>query len=264
MNSEALANRILTLITDWNQHDYYNGVLKGQLVSVCPSLKIVEITNQIPSFNLNNAAFILKHSYRHFPKGTIHLVMVNNENCKSQRMLAFSHDDHYFIVADNGLIGLLFEEKPNAVYEFPFETKASFSSLESCVKAIGSIVNNGELADHLQPITNFDQKIPLHATIEKSAITGSVIYIDSYFNAITNVTEELFEKVRQGRTFEIFVQSQHNRVDKISKTYNEIDVGDLLVLFNSEGLLEVAINNGFAAQLLSLSVGSSIRIKFLE
>lgn len=264
MNSEASANRILTLITDWNQHDYYNGTLKGQLASACPSLNVVEITNQIPAFNLNNAAFILKHSYRHFPKGTVHLVMVNNENCKSQRMLAFNHDDHYFIVADNGLIGLLFEESPSAVFEFPFDTKSSFSSMGSCVKAIDQIINNGGLTNHSEPITNFDKKIPLHATIEKSAITGSVIYIDSYFNAITNVTEELFEKVRQGRKFEIFVQSQHNRVDKISNTYNEIDVGELLVLFNSEGLLEVAINNGYAARLLNLSVGSSVRIKFLE
>lgn len=264
MNSEVTASNILTLITDWNQHDYYNGVLKGQLVSVCPNLKVVEITNQIPTFNLNNAAFVLKHSYRHFPKGTVHLVMVNNESCKSQRMLAFIHDDHYFIVADNGLIGLLFEESPNAVFEFPFGSKSSFSSLDSCVKAINLIVNNGGFDNHSQPITNFDQRIPLHATIEKSAITGSIIYIDSYFNAITNVTEELFEKVRQGRKFEIFVQSQHNRVDRISKTYNEIDVGELLVLFNSEGLLEIAINNGYAAQLLNLSVGSSIRIKFLD
>jgi len=264
MNSEATASKILTLITDWNQHDYYNGVLKGQLASVCPNLNIIEITNQIPPFNLNNAAFILRHSFNHFPKGSLHLVLVNSENSKTQRMLAFSHNEHHFIMADNGMIGLLFKEVPETVYAFPFESPTSFSSLGSSVKAIDAIINNGGIASAGQIVTDFDQRIPLRATIENSAITGSVIYIDSYFNAITNVSQELFERVRQGRKFEIFVQSQHNRVNKISKTYNEIDVGDLLVLFNSEGLLEVAINNGFAAQLLNLSVGSSIRIKFLE
>jgi S-adenosylmethionine hydrolase len=83
-------------------------------------------------------------------------------------------------------------------------------------------------------------------------------------NAITNVSKELFDKVGQGRKFEIFVQSQHNKVEKIAKSYNDVDPGDLLALFNSAGLLEIAINNGYAAQLLNLNNGSSVRIKFYE
>lgn len=264
MSDESTTSGILTLTTDWNQHDYYNGVLRGRLISTCPDLKIIELTNQVPAFNLNNAAFILRHSYNHFPKGTIHLVMVNSENCKTQRMLAFSHNEHYFVVADNGIPGLIFKDVPNEVYAFPFESTNSFSSLGSSVKAIESILSGVDLSSVAQIVSDFDKRIQLRATIENSAITGSVIYIDSYLNAITNVSHDLFERVGQGRRFEIFVQSQHNRVDKICKTYNEIDVGELLVLFNSEGLLEVAINNGFAAQLLNLNIGSSIRIKFYD
>lgn len=262
MSNVTLLSGILTLTTDWNQHDYYNGVLRGRLISRCPDLNIVELTNQIPAFNLNNAAFVLRHSYTHFPKGTIHLVLVNSENCITQRMLAFSHNEHHFVVADNGIIGLIFKDIPEMVYAFPFEIQSSFSSLESSVKAIESILNG--LNNNGTAIKDFDQRIPLRATIENAAITGSVIYIDSYNNAITNVSSELFERVGQGRKFEIFVQSQHNKVEEIVKTYNEVDSGELLALFNSEGLLEIAINNGYASQLLSLNVGSSVRIKFYE
>lgn len=264
MNSEVTASKILTLITDWNQHDYYNGVLKGRLVSTCPDLKIVEITNQIPSFNLNHAAFVLRHSYKHFPYGTIHLVLVNSENSQSQRMLTFSYNNHFFIVPDNGLIGLIFKDPPQDVFEFPFETSESFSSLDSSINAVECIYNDKNLADVAKSVSNFDQRIPLRATIENSAITGSVIYIDSYMNAITNVSKDLFERVGQGRKFEIFVQSQHNRIDRISKTYNEVDAGELVALFNSAGLLEIAINNGHATELLNLTNNSSVRIKFIE
>ena len=264
MSSDISFSGIVTLTTDWNLHDYYNGVLRGRLISSCPDVKLVELTNQIPLFNLNNAAFILRHSFNHFPKGTIHLVMVNSESSKSHRMLAFKHNDHFFIVADNGIIGLLFKEIPESVFAFPFETEGSFASLNSSIKAIEFIATNNGLNGYSHSINDFDKRIQLRATIEKDAITGSVIYVDSYYNAITNVSQELFERVGQGRRFEIFVQSQHNRVDKISKTYNEIDVGELVALFNSEGLLEIAVNNGFAAQLLNLNVNSSVRIKFYD
>lgn len=264
MNNEGASSQILTLTTDWNQHDYYNGVFKGKLVTACPHLIVVEITNQIPIFNLNHAAFVLRHSYKHFPKGTIHLVLVNSDNCQSQRMIAFNHDEHYFITPDNGLIGLMLKEPPQSVFSFPFNAKGSFASIEPSIKAITCIYERRDFATIAETVNNFDQRIPLRATIENSAITGNIIYIDSYMNAITNVSKSLFERIGKGRRFELFVQSQHNKVERISNTYNEVDSGELIALFNSTDLLEIAINNGHAAQLLNLTNGSSIRIKFYE
>lgn len=264
MSSEGKTNRILTLTTDWNQNDFYTGVLKGKLISACPDLNIIEITNQVPIFNLNHAGFVLRHSYHHFPKGTIHLVMVNSENGRLERVISFVYNDHFFILPDNGLIGLMFKEPPQSVFAFPFEAQGSFASLDSSLKAIKSLHNGNDLESVAESVTNFEQRIPLRATIENNAITGNIIYIDSYFNAITNVSKGLFDRVRQNRRFEIFVQSQHNKVSSISTSYNNVDSGELVALFNSAGLLEIAINNGYAAQLLNLSNGSSVRIKFYE
>lgn len=264
MNSEGTTSRILTLTTDWNKHDYYNGVLKGKLVTVCPELTVIEISNQIAPFSLNHAAFVLRHSYKHFPKDTIHLVLVNSENSQSQRMLTFTHNEHNFVLPDNGLIGLIFKESPQNVFAFPFKSQSSFSSLDSSIEAIDCICKGKNFADIAEATTDFDQRIPLRPTIENSTITGSIIYVDSYMNAISNISKDLFERVSQGRKFEIFVQSQHNRVDRIAKTYNEVDAGELVALFNSAGLLEIAINNGHATELLNLTNNSSIRIKFYE
>ena len=98
--------------------------------------------------------------------------------------------------------------------------------------------------------------------MEDKSITGSIIYIDSFMNAISNITRELFERVRKGREFEIYVQSKHYKITSINNFYHESTVGELLAIFNSAGLLEIAINNGSAARLLNLEINSTIRVEF--
>jgi hypothetical protein len=93
-------------------------------------------------------------------------------------------------------------------------------------------------------------------------IIGKVVYIDSFSNAITNITKDLFYRVADNRKFQIFVQSNANKINKISKTYNESPEGELLALFNSLNLLEIAMNGGNAAEILSLNTNSTIRIRF--
>jgi S-adenosyl-L-methionine hydrolase (adenosine-forming) len=74
----------------------------------------------------------------------------------------------------------------------------------------------------------------------------------------------LYERIGKGRQFDIALQSNHYRLNRINKTYGETSVGELLVLFNSLDLLEVAINKGNAAELLNLNNSSTIRIKFFD
>jgi S-adenosylmethionine hydrolase len=108
------------------------------------------------------------------------------------------------------------------------------------------------------------KQVPMLPTIDESVINGSVIYIDSYKNAFTNINRELFDQIGKGRPFDIFVQSNHNRINRLNKRYGESSLGEMLALFNSIGLLEIAINGGNAADLLNLSINSSVRIKFKE
>ncbi|MDP4189503.1 MAG: SAM-dependent chlorinase/fluorinase, partial [Bacteroidota bacterium] len=74
---------IITLTTDWSQNDYYLGALKGKIYSLCSGAVVVDITHQIPSFDLSQAAFILKNSFPFFPKKTVHLIGVNSEAAES-------------------------------------------------------------------------------------------------------------------------------------------------------------------------------------
>jgi S-adenosylmethionine hydrolase len=111
-------------------------------------------------------------------------------------------------------------------------------------------------------VQSYNMQTPLRATIEDHRIIGSVIYIDSYRNAITNISLELFKRIGNGRAFKIYIQSKHYVVDRINTRYNETEPGDLLAIFNSSDLLEIAIRNGNAAGLLKLTTNSTIRVEF--
>ena len=254
---------LITLTTDWGQYDYYMGMLKGSILSNFPDTQIVDLSHSIPNFNINNAAFVVRNSFKTFPLGTIHLILVNTEGNDSSRLITCQYEGHYFVTPDNGILGLLFANLPDDIYAVPFEKNGAFSSLNAFVKAIELILVPNEEEITSARITDYNKKVSLKATIDESIITGSIIYIDSYRNAITNISKSLFDRVGQNRKYNIFVQSNHNKIATISTSYNQVAPGELLAIFNSANLLEIAIRNGNASELLSLNINGNVRVNFL-
>ena len=254
---------IITIITDWHSGDFYLGAVKGKILSLLPEVNVVDISHQLPAFAYIRTAFILENSYKSFPKGTVHLVGVNSEASLKNPHIVVMYDGQYFIGADNGIFGLLFGEK---VYKAVNITKneTTFPELEVFADAAVYLARGGNFENLGTAYQNLYHPAPMLPTMDNSVINGSVIYIDSYSNVITNINKEIFEKVGKGRRFEILVQSNHNRITRINKTYNETSNGELLALFNSGGLLEVSINKGNAADLLNLGMNSVVRIKFFD
>jgi S-adenosylmethionine hydrolase len=256
---------IVTLTTDWNKDDYYVGALKGKILSLCPQIRIVDLSHQVPPFNISHAAFILRNSYHNFPPGTMHIIGVNTEGGTDMPFLLLEYKKHYFIGTDNGIFGLMFSEKPDRIIALnaPRELN-SFTSFNVFADTVCKLAS-GEKPESLgRPVKEYAQRIPIRAAIDKNVLTGSVIYIDSFRNAITNISRDLFERVGEDREFEIFVQSNHYVIRKINRHYHETPPGEILALFNSVGLMEIAINKGNAADLLGLSTSSSVRVKFAE
>jgi S-adenosylmethionine hydrolase len=257
--------RIVTLISDWNSADYYVGAVKGRILSHCPETLVVDINHQIVSHNINQAAFVLKNSYKNFPPGTIHIIAVQSESAKDRPFVIVKYDGHYFIGVDNGLFFLIMESEPDeiiAIHENGHP--GSFPELEIFAKAAIDIIleKNPEEIGHKQE--KVLRQLPVLPAFEDNVIAGKVIYIDSYQNVITNIDKETFEKVGMERPFTIYVQSKGNRISRINKSYNETSEGDLLAIFNSVGYLEIAIRNGKVAELFNLSTSSAVRIVFDE
>lgn len=263
---------VITLTTEWKTNDYYLGVVKGAILSRVKDVSIVEISNQVSKFNTAQAAFKLKNSYEFFPKGTVHLVAVKSEGREENPYIAFEAEGQYFVGTDNGTFGLIFEEKPGLIVEIAMEENqadpdicnSTFPEFSVLAKAASFLANGGDVKMLGFEKDKLYRTIPMLPTIEESVIVGSVLYIDSYNNAITNISLELFEQVGEGRAFDIFVQNNFYKINRINKSYGETSDGELLAIFNSINLLEIAINNGNAAELLHLDTKSNIRIKFYD
>ncbi len=255
---------LITLTSDWNSSDFYVGAVKGLILRNCQDLTIIDISHSISSFNTAQAAFVLRNAYPNFPEGTIHIILVNTESSSTKPSLVVRADGHFFIGTDNGIFSLILGEKQVKIVRIKEEEQKSYSAIELFSTVACKLAKGVEMDELGEIIDSYNQRVPLRPTIENLTLTGSVIYIDSFQNAITNITQDLFNRVRQNRKFEIFIQSKHYKVTEISNFYHDVPVGELLALFNSVGLLEVAINNGNVARLLNLEVNSTIRVEFKD
>jgi S-adenosylmethionine hydrolase len=107
--------QIITLTSDWNKNDFYLASIKGRILSLCPDVTIVDVSHQIQTFNILQAAFVLKNSFRNFPDGTIHIIAVNSMADKDKALVLVKALKHYFISCDNGIFGLLLDEPPEKI-----------------------------------------------------------------------------------------------------------------------------------------------------
>ena len=255
---------IVTLTTDWGSGDYYLGRLKGRILSSATDVVFADITHHVQPFNTLQAAYILRNTYACYPKGSIHVVGVNSEPSPSNPITAMWAEDHFFIGPNDGMFSIVLDDEPDGIVLLNSEEKRSgFRALEIIAAAIKCICNR-------QPLTSIGIETTLKrehigkAAYNEDSISGLVNYIDSFGNAITNITKELFFRVGQGRRFEILVQSNFNKIEEISNHYDDVRSGRMLAIFNSFDLLELAINKGNMAQLESLENKSSIRVKFYD
>jgi S-adenosylmethionine hydrolase len=258
---------IITLTSDWKSDDYYTAAVKGCILSHCGNAIIVDVNLRVSLFNMAQAAFVLKNSFQHFPKGTIHLVDVNSELTGQSSYIAIKYDGHFFVGTDNGGFGLIFSgpiETVVKIEKFTNEDYQTFPALHVFAPAVAFLANGHKIGELGSELKDINRQTPILPTIGDNFIAGSVAYIDSYQNIITNISRELFDQVGKGRRFEILVQSNHYKITKINRTYNETSSGELLAVFNSTGLMEIAINKGNIAELLNLSINSNIRVKFFE
>ncbi len=258
---------VITLTSDWNAMDFYAAAIRGRIHKLTSAANVVDITHSIKPFNTTHAAFVLRNSWPAFPEGTIHLILVNTEAGKDSPFLGVRAHGQYFIGTDNGVFSLILGGEMDVAVKLPDpgpEEPGSFAGLAVFAPAAAFLANGGKLEDLGERVDSYSQRVPLRPTLEGNTITGRIIYIDSYQNAITNISKDLFDRISQDRKFELFVQSKHYKITQLNARYNEVQAGDLLALFNSVGLLEIAINNGNAARLLNLDNKSTVRIEFLD
>jgi S-adenosylmethionine hydrolase len=247
----------ITLLSDFGLQDASVASVKGIIMQQSPTAKVVDITHMVEPRNLQQAAYLLAASYRHFPAGTCHILLCDIFYEKAPLLLLHQRDGQFFLAPDNGVLSLAFGDNPGNVWRcFELQAEESFSDWVRKTVNIAMRLSNSS-AQALGFEASEMKNAPVHclAKIEDNAIEGQVIHIDRYRNVVVNITQQEFDTVGKGRPFRIEFMREE-AITELGGHYRNVRHGDKLCRFNSIGYLEIAVNRGPAAELFSMKMKS--------
>lgn len=272
---------IITLTTDFGHKDYFVGALKGKILSELKEATLIDISHSIDLFNTLEASYCIEAAYSSFPKGTIHIIGVDSERVADTQHIVLQWDDHFFICADNGILNALLQKKvaqKMVAINIHERLQSNASDMDvfvavACHIARGGLLNViGKDISELKPINAVNSSV----SDDLKTLKGQIIYIDSFGNCVTNISQKQFVEVARNRKFEI--QIKNKKLTRIHKNYSDFPVaankqlkdfeGDFLALFNENGFLEIAIYKsnpktvGAASTLLGIKFRDTITIEF--
>ena len=243
---------LITLTSDIGFQDYLVGAAKGRLLQINPAFTFADITHLLPPFNYTQSAYICRNAIKNFPPYTFHIILVNLFEHKTENLLLAFYQDQYILCADNGLLTMIAEAKPEIIVRLKADKtqiKNTLYCIEVMGRAIQAITEGKRLQDIGEPDVEITEKNHLRPFISPDSMEGQIIFIDNFENVIVNITKEQFEAQRANRSFRIETR-RNDHIETLSETYADVQEGEKLALFNSAGYLEIAINKGNAAGLL--------------
>ncbi len=255
-----MTNPLITLMTDFGLSDHFVAALKGVIVTLCPTARLIDVTHQIPAHDIRAAAFVLDQTIRWFPPDTVHLAIVDPGVGSNRRILAGRWNRQMIVAPDNGLVSLVhIRSQHHEVYEvtnrelFLPEVSATFHGRD-ILAPVAAHLANGRPLSSVGPVLN--QPLVMHLNqpiLENRRLIGEVIYVDSFGNLITNIS---IAQVRKFKTPAI--QIGKHAIHGLAVNYTGQITGQPLALIGSTGLLEIAVNQGSARDELKINLGEPV------
>jgi len=239
---------MITLLTDFGLTDHFVGVMKGVITSIAPDTQIIDITHDVPPFSIAQGAFLLDQAWRYFPKGTIHLAIVDPGVGSTRRPLLIRSRGHYFIGPDNGIFTHLESAKIRHLdqpkYWLP-DPSNTFHGRDIFSPVAAHLANGVKPASFGSLITD-----PVLLTIPPC----SILHIDRFGNLITNLSPSQFPP----QSFTL--TANKHRIKNHAATYALCPEGELCIIPGSSGYYEISIASDSAARRTGLIPGSVLKL----
>jgi S-adenosylmethionine hydrolase len=232
----------ITLLTDFGTRDGYVAAMKGVIATIAPSAFVEDATHEIPPGDVLSAAQALTRFWHLYPAGTVHLVVVDPGVGTDRAPIALAAGGHFFVGPDNGVFSFIEDDQAIRLNLGPHVSN-TFHGRDVFAPAAARL-SNGEPFHALGE--QIDERYYLVKPEPEQGI-GEVIAIDRFGNCITNLLQPGDVEIN-GVTV------------RFANTYGDVAEGDLLALINSDGLLEIAMRNGNAAETMGVSRGVRVRV----
>ena len=263
---------IITLLTDFGTEDAYVGVMKGVILSINPDAVVVDVCHAVDPQDLVEAAYLINAFYRYFPKGTIHIIVVDPGVGGDRAIVAAGLAEHVFIAPDNGVLTLLMDEneiddivRVENPHFFLNEVSHTFHGRD-IFAPVGSHISKGvpieKLGPHLSMQDLIRLSIPKPYISDKNELIGTIISIDRFGNCISNINEKFLNKfIKNGPEKRLEIKTGKTVIKRLSRSYTDVGSGCPLAIVGSFGYLEIALNCDNAGRRLNVQKGDTITLK---
>ena len=260
---------VVSLLTDFGLKDSYVAEMKAVILSLCPRASLVDITHEVEPFNLRAAAYLLSRAAPWFPRGTVHLAIVDPGVGGGRKPLIVEAEGAVFVGPDNGILlpaarklGLkrvyeIRSEKLPKRFTEVFHGRDIFAPtaarLACGVKPSSLGVETSEFVEEVIP----------QAKILEGKIRGEIVYADRFGNLVTNIGRKLLEafNVKPGSLLKVSFKERKALTVRFLQAYSQAEVGELLTLVGSWGTLEVSANQAKASEKLKVGVGEELWVE---
>src|SRR5260370_26578778 len=260
-----LANAIITVTSDDGINDHLVGTLKGVILKINADVTIVDITDNIATYDLLDGALAIGSAYSYFPPKTIHVVVVDPGVGTERRPLLVSATNQYFIARDNGVLSVIFEREAeslvvrhaNVEHYYLHPVSKTFHGRD-VFAPVASWLSKGwqtpSMGDEISDYKKFSIPRPKDAD---GALKGAVLRTDAFGNLITNFrSEDLPESALNGGSVNLYVGT--HQVTPIVDTFASGNNGEPIAYVGSSGYIEIGVNKGNAARTLNLGRGPPV------
>lgn len=256
---------IITLLTDFGTADGFVAAMKGVILSIHRDARIVDLTHEIAPQNIAAAAFLLSVHFNYFPRGTVHVAVVDPGVGTARKAIACYAHGHYFVAPDNGVLDF-------CARDLSYITVA-LTRREYWREDISNTFHGRDVfapvAAHLSagvPLAELGESLRLtpygsakSCRIEGESFYGEIVHIDRFGNLISNITKTAFETFVARRPFAIHFKEK--LFAEVKPSYGYAQAGETVALFNSFDRLEIAVVQGSAHTRFSATVGTPVIIK---
>jgi S-adenosylmethionine hydrolase len=260
---------IVTLLTDFGTADYFVGAMKGALLSVNPAARLVDITHEIPPHDIEAGAFTLLAAFETFPRGTIHVAVVDPGVGSMRRAVIVKDAGHIFVGPDNGVFGYVYERlKSFRVFHitnekyFREQVSATFHGRDIFAPIAGALSRGVEPEELGQEVTDF-VRLSFAAPERRAdgALAGTVIHVDRFGNCITNISPRDFDAEEIKRGARLLVGGREVRAFRRFFADEADALAEPFAVWGSAGFLEIVVFRDSAARVLGVGRGAHVEIR---
>ena len=263
---------IITLLTDFGTEDAYVGVMKGAILSINPSAVVVDVCHYIDPQDVIEAAYLIKSSYRYFPRGTVHIIIVDPGVGGNRSIVAVEFSGHIFLAPDNGVLTLLMDDGKFDVIVRVENTHYFLNPISQTFHGrdifapVGAYISKGVPIEKLGPHLGLQDlirlSIPKPYISDKDELIGTIISIDRFGNCISNINENCLNKfVKNGSEKRLEIKIGKTVIKSLSRSYADVGSGCPLAIIGSFGYLEIALNCDNASRQLNVEKGDPLTLK---